>query len=228
MCGARNAGAALAKGDWIGFQDSDDLWRPGKLLHQMEKIASGNFVAVYCAMEIVEGEGAAKQRVGRVPEAGAVFRENDIRRGLTLTSLISTQTVVIRRDIFDQVGRFDTAFESLEDWELMLRVAEKGAIAFVDLELVEQRFSENSITKSTEKRLVAQEKILAKHQGLLSRYPKALAKHHYRIAGAHRQFGRLEEALKHLRMARAVAPLVPKYHLMLNYVIMRKLLAQSN
>ncbi len=228
VSGARNAGAAAAKGDWIGFQDSDDLWRPNKLLQQMAKVASGDWVAVYCAMEVVEGDGSTTWRVGRVPDKSAEFKEGDIRQGLALTSLVSTQTVIIRRDIFEKQGGFDTDFEALVDWELMLRVAEHGSIAFVDEELVEQRMSANSITHSNEKRLIAQEQVLVKHGGLLSRYPRALAKHHYRIAGAHRQLRKFESALYHLRMARKIMPFVPKYHLLLNYVVLRKFFAQRN
>lgn len=224
VCGARNTGAANAKGTWIAFQDSDDLWHPEKLEKQIAKVKSGNPVAVYCAMAIVKGEGLTKKQVGRVPRADATGHTGDIRKAVADTSLISTQTLMIRKDIFAETLGFDPDFEALVDWELMIRVAEKGQIAFVDEELVTQRLSDNSITRSTRKRLTAQEKLLAKHHALIAHYPVALAKHHFRIAGAQRQFRQFDQAALNLRNAIRHNPRRPKYYVMWGYVTLRRLI----
>lgn len=225
--GARNTGASLAQSTWIAFQDSDDLWRPGKLKRQMERVATGDWVAVYCAMEVIDEQGQAPRRIGRVPDLGATHLEGDILPELTFRSLISTQTLVVRSDVFRAVGGFDTDFRSLDDWELMLRIAQEGRIAFVDEELVEQRMSENSITRSATKRLEAQKAILTKHRQLLERYDGALAYHHHRVAGAYRADGQFKNAALHARLARAASPMVARYNLMLAYTILRGLFQRT-
>jgi GT2 family glycosyltransferase len=175
----------------------------------MEAVAAGDPVAVYCAMEIREGDTV----VGHVPKAGDTHLSGNILPGLTLTSFISTQTVIIRRDIYNQVGGFDETLSALVDWELMLRVAPLGDVAYVDTPLVDQFMSGNSITKSTKRRLAAQEYILEKHHDLMAQYPAALALHHHRIAGAHRQFGQFAEAAQHAAAAARVAPGSLKYRI---------------
>lgn len=219
VSGARNTGADASEAAWIAYQDSDDLWKPGKLRAQMEALGPGD-VAVYCAMEIREGE----TRVGRVPKASDTHLSGDILPGLTNNSFISTQTVIIRRDVLEEVGGFDEDLHALVDWELMLRVAQKGTVAFVDEELVIQIMSGNSITRSTEKRLGAQEYVLDKHLSLFRRYPQALARFHHRIAGGHRQFGRPRAAARHAGRALSAAPMQPKYWGALIYTLMRVLL----
>lgn len=208
VSGARNTGVDETTGPWVAFQDSDDLWRPGKLVAQMRAaLAMERCVAVYCAMEICN-DG---QRTGRVPREDDTHLAGDILPGLTQNSFISTQTVVIRRDVYAAVGGFDEALAALVDWELMLRVAQHGTVAFVDEELVEQRMSGNSITNSTERRLGAQEFVLNKHLALFEKYPSALARHHNRIAGGHRQFGRPRQALNHALAAVKSDPKQWKY-----------------
>lgn len=217
--GARNCGAKLGQAPWIAFQDSDDLWMPGKLQKQMEKVANSDFVAVYCAMAVKADTDPDTPVSKRYPLPGTSPLEGDILPSLTRNSYISTQMLVVRRDVYEKLGGFDESFRALVDWELMLRVAQEGPVAYIDEDLVIQRMSDNSITKSTEKRLESQRRVVEKHADLLARYPEALAHHHHRIAGGLKSFGRYGEAAQAAAQALRLCPTNPRY--IANLVMLR-------
>lgn len=206
--GARNWGVAQGSAPFVAFQDSDDVWLPGKLSKQMARLeADENLVACYCAMAIF----ADGKQSGRIPYGMTSRFEGDISENVLRDSFISTQTVVIRREIYEKVGGMDPDFRSLNDWELMIRVSQEGPIAFVDEVLVEQHMSSNSLTHLKSSRLKSQQMIVEKHKALLEPYPKILAFHHNRISGALWEAGDIADARKHAREAARLAPLNLRY-----------------
>ncbi|MBM9593921.1 glycosyltransferase [Roseitranquillus sediminis] len=213
--GARNVGIAEARGAWVAFQDSDDEWMPEKLARQMARLSETRetpWIAAYCGMIIVggvmvNGPGRTKVRYFPGPEIEAV--EGDILPTLLRTSLVSTQMLVVRRDELERIGGFDENLPALVDWDLVLRLAERGPFAFVDEPLVLQRFSSNSITRDQARRTLALEQIIEKHQPQLSRMPGLLAQQYRTLAGAHRRLGRVAEAHQAIEKARRVQPRDP-------------------
>lgn len=222
----RNLGVQLARPGvrWIAFQDSDDIWLPGKLARQMAGLEGSANVASYCGMQVKADARPATRVQARFPGPGIAPLSGDILPSLVFGSYLSTQMLVIRRDVLERVGGFDEALQALVDWELMLRVAQQGPVDFVDEDLVVQRMSENSITRSSRKRVAAQERIVEKHAALIARHPGALAHHHHRLAGAYRGFGEFPRAAEHATQAlRAGAPRL-KYLASLIYLRGRSLL----
>lgn len=54
---ARNKALRIAKGEWIAFLDSDDLWMPDKLEKQLEFMLSNGYVFSYHEFERIDEEG---------------------------------------------------------------------------------------------------------------------------------------------------------------------------
>jgi glycosyltransferase involved in cell wall biosynthesis len=220
---ARNTGIRNARGAWVAFQDSDDEWMPRKLEKQMARIASlgPDCVGAYCGMTIVGSPSILRSEASSeryYPDETLGMREGNILSALLRTSLISTQTLVARRDMLTQIGGFDEALPALVDWDCVLRLARIGPFAFVDEPLVRQYFSENSITRSRKKRAFARERIVEKNMDLLEQAPKVLADHYRSIAGESRRLGDLSGAQSAIRSALRVCPFNFRLWAILSYL----------
>jgi glycosyltransferase involved in cell wall biosynthesis len=92
---ARNAGAAVAKGDWLLFVDADSLLNPGMIADILACIDSGRYVGCGSLMEMPES-----------PWWGTVILK--IWSIVSITFVwASGALVVCRTDAFHDVGGFD-------------------------------------------------------------------------------------------------------------------------
>jgi glycosyltransferase involved in cell wall biosynthesis len=221
--GARNAGIREARGAWIAFQDSDDEWLPRKLEKQMARLQDLGpaSVGAYCGLLTLGGlddRPEDRLRLRYMPDAAIAPAEGDILLPLLRDNMISTQTLVVRREIILELGCFDEETTPIEDWDFVIRLAQQGPIAFVDEPLVQQRFSPNSITRNAGRRLRSLERLVDKHATLFAGHPKLLAHQYYALAGGHRKAGDLAAARGYLARARAADPGNARVWTMLAYV----------
>jgi glycosyltransferase involved in cell wall biosynthesis len=125
---ARNAALREARGQYIAFQDSDDLWLPRKLETQLDSLRRNPARAwSHTRYQLVDVSGAPTawtRRTGGWPTpAGWIL--DQLIRGETVVALPS---VVASRRLLQQAGGFDERLTDTEDYELWLRLARLSEI----------------------------------------------------------------------------------------------------
>lgn len=80
---------------------------------------------------------------------GAFLKMGDIYSAMVMGSLVHTSTVVLRREVAEKVGRFNTAYRSGEDYDFHLRTCKFGKVGLMDLAAIQYQVGmDDRLTRS--------------------------------------------------------------------------------
>ena len=156
--GARNAGLAQCRTDWVAFLDSDDRWQPEKLarfmaaaaLHPAAVLIGSDYWMVdrdtgrretmlaFLAREMLPWWESDPMITCVVP--CAAIRENPeclgTREAMLTTQLgeflwVHTSSAMVRLDAVKKLGGFDESLAQTEDIRLWLQLSDQGPVVFI-------------------------------------------------------------------------------------------------
>jgi glycosyltransferase involved in cell wall biosynthesis len=163
LAGARNAGIRVARGEWVGLLDADDIWLPHYLATMMNLAAHNPQADVlYCRARSIDTAGNdLKQVLGGSPvETARLY-------GILLHSnFIIPSTVTLRRNVVVDAGYFDQSLRSCEDWDLWLRILPGRVFAGTGDILVRYRVHDQSLSANVAGMHTAKKAVVEKHFGI--------------------------------------------------------------
>jgi glycosyltransferase involved in cell wall biosynthesis len=205
---ARNAAIAVARGEFLAFQDDDDYWLAQKLERQLQALQAAPPEVGWCLGGYIVLDGPKCFYVG----GERYFQAMQYRRGLGPTgpdwSLVATPNWLLRRSALERAGLFDERLRSWDDWELGLRLDRATRRIHVDQPLFVQHrgggMMRAELARASDMRI-----IMDKHGATWARERKVRAAHWYLVGRAESLYQPAPAGRAELRRALRIDPLRP-------------------
>lgn len=154
---ARNVGIEESKGDYITFQDSDDYSFPERIEIEYNTLKAENVDLVFSSFYKVQANGNEKEvvddkdnKIKKKLFPKKKVKTEDVLNVLLYKNIITTQVLFGKKELFMQ-ERFDNDITRFQDWDLMIRIAQKYKVFHIEKPLLYLFMQKDSITKSNKK-----------------------------------------------------------------------------
>jgi glycosyltransferase involved in cell wall biosynthesis len=127
---SRNAGIAVAEGQWVAFLDDDDTWLPNKLDMQLHALAS-NPKAVAASTSYQINYPLGFKKIIHPP------LEVSLSALLKSNCLGGASVCICAAAVLKKFGGFDDRLRSAQDWDLWIKLREEGEIISLSEVLVQ-------------------------------------------------------------------------------------------
>lgn len=139
---ARNAALSQAKGRWVAFLDSDDMWLPKKLEYCLQFAREKNALFIYTGFRRISSNTGEIGRYIKVPST-LIYKQ------LLGNTAIATSTVLLDVTSIGQIRMRKTYYDDFDCW---LQILKNGITAHgLDVDLMRYRVMEESVSRNKRK-----------------------------------------------------------------------------
>lgn len=160
LSAARNTGIRAARGQYVAFLDSDDLWLPEKVSLQVARLdAEPEVGLVYCEALLFDDSAPATLTLHSY---WASHPSGRILPWLVRQNVVPSPTPMVRRELFERVGLFDETLSACEDWDMWIRIGRVCEIAYVNQVLAKYRRHQENMSLDFERLMTNGLRVLEK------------------------------------------------------------------
>ena len=178
----RNKGISLSQSKYIAFIDADDKWFPENLKLHFEHLEKNPHLGVsYAKVEFLHPDGNHTGKIAR-GRLTKLQPQHFLYENPTMT----VSNIVVRRQVFEEVGCFDCTMSYSEDIDFLFRTAcSRWKVEGIDQILLAYRTTQGGLSSQLYKMEEGWEILMSKAR---AKAPELVDEHYYKARSNHLRY----------------------------------------